>query len=552
LAAGCAAASPQPPPSPAAVSIPPVVASTTAAPTTTTAAPSPPKAPPKYEALIAALDASSGAKGEIALKKTFLDLRALGDPRAADGLARFLAKDALAPRWKTQAALALAELADLRAVPALAWRLKHSPLTLYSDKEDHEIELRRDDSERVACARNIADLLRLHPDHRDEIAKASEENLFLWAASHPEPHANAMRALAWIGSAKAKAKLRAWADPTTPLPAAGANMFPPAFSIAQSGNRYLGVAWRDAPDTDPGKRDAFAILKKNIARRPDKSDISMNALMQGGIAVQGMSLRALAIGAAMGLLELGDPKGVDLLVKHIEDEKNNEASRTEACNDLGLLAPAAELRTLVSKKTPSDFARRCYLEAVTRRADASIATRLLPLLKKSTDESLRFSVATAIGAAPLGPPSTTTMQTLNGMLSDPDLRAQAALAMLLGGDLSTQGAKDVCARIEIKEDRFLRAIEQSVSVIYERDLDEGNLARRVRNATACGGEVKSIMERGIRGVEFDQGPHSLTLVLFRARLIAAAKQSKDPNKRGEVEAILRALGADATIDALGL
>ena len=52
------------------------------------------------------------------------------------------------PRWRTEAALRLAEIGDVRAAPTLAWRMEQDPLKLYSAGVDDE--LRRDDSERVA------------------------------------------------------------------------------------------------------------------------------------------------------------------------------------------------------------------------------------------------------------------------------------------------------------------------------------------------------------------------------------------------------------------
>src|SRR5262249_20772807 len=73
-------------------------------------------------------------------------LRSLEDPRAGDLLAQYIETNP-PPRWKTEAALRMAEIGDLRAVPTLSWRMKQDPLTLYN--KDLDPEYRQDDNERV-------------------------------------------------------------------------------------------------------------------------------------------------------------------------------------------------------------------------------------------------------------------------------------------------------------------------------------------------------------------------------------------------------------------
>jgi len=55
-------------------------------------------------------------------------------------------------------------------VPTLAKRLRMDPLKLYTDQNDWEMMLKRDDNERVVAARMIADLAMLHPEKRPQIA----------------------------------------------------------------------------------------------------------------------------------------------------------------------------------------------------------------------------------------------------------------------------------------------------------------------------------------------------------------------------------------------
>ena len=54
-----------------------------------------------------------------------------------------------------------------------------------------------------------------------------------------------------------------------------------------------------------------------------KLDVTMPSLQQGGLAIIGMSVKALAWGAADGMAQLGDPKSYPALVKSIEDTMGN-------------------------------------------------------------------------------------------------------------------------------------------------------------------------------------------------------------------------------------
>ena len=68
--------------------------------------------------------------------------------------------------WETEAALRLAEMGDLRAVPYLASRLRLDPLKVYSDTNDYERMQKRDDNARVVAARMLADLAMIAPRSR--------------------------------------------------------------------------------------------------------------------------------------------------------------------------------------------------------------------------------------------------------------------------------------------------------------------------------------------------------------------------------------------------
>jgi hypothetical protein len=199
---------------------------------------------------------NTGDREKFQTKQLFDMMRELEDPRGGDMLYAYIQTNPK-PHWKTEAALRMAEIGDVRAAQTLGWRLHQDPLKLYNDKDDPEH--RRDDNERVISARMLADLAVLYPDKRAEILGAAEDGAIFWATDLPQPHANAMRFLASSGSKKAVPLLHKWADPADRLPKEGQKDFPQTWSTAQSALRYYG--WTQDPP-------AWALLSSQLTRKP--------------------------------------------------------------------------------------------------------------------------------------------------------------------------------------------------------------------------------------------------------------------------------------------
>ena len=158
--------------------------------------------------LISAIDVLDAHRDFAILEHVFQRLRELADPRVADALAKY-ADHASHPHFRTEAALRLAELGDLRAAPHLAWRLGEDPTKLYDASDETTIALRRDDRERVVCARMLADLAMIHPEAHAQLRETAEAQTLAWLKSHPQPHANGLRALVGDGVARGRAALEA-------------------------------------------------------------------------------------------------------------------------------------------------------------------------------------------------------------------------------------------------------------------------------------------------------------------------------------------------------
>ena len=71
--------------------------------------------------------------------------------------------------------------------------------------------------------------------------------------------------------------------------------------------------------------------------------------MQGGLAVLGMTLRALGVGASDGFAQWGDAKAYPILTKYVEDVTNNEGSRWKPCFALSWTATDDEMKDVISK-----------------------------------------------------------------------------------------------------------------------------------------------------------------------------------------------------------
>lgn len=485
-------------------------------------------------------------------KLIFDMLKTLEDPRAADLLVEYI-NTTQSPHWKTEAALRLAEVGDLRAVPTLGWRMKQDPLTLYN--KDLEPEYRQDDNERVVSARMLADLAVLNPDKRADIRQDSYDGVYHWIVDKPQPHANGLRYMAAADARDALPKMRAWANPSVPFPREGQQDFPPVWGTAQSALRYLG--WmQDQP--------SWGMLESQLRRRPEKVDATMEALLQGGQAVLGMTLRAIGVGAAHGFAQWGDSKAFPALVKYIEDKQNNEQSRIDACFSLGWVANDEQIKEVVRKVHEFDKAdpktaliRGCYLETLVRRPVPEATAGLVDLIDDKLDLEVRHQAARAIGFGGLTP---AIQAQLFDKLKDPAVRNDAALALLVGAD------EDIVRRMIGSYDDVDPAGLEELKVIYnqtfgywsDKNYENGDVARWIRNANAASRVKvrdalqdwpKLILARAIQGIDYDNGPHSVTRVQMRVRLLRDAR-SADDKKRADAVAILKFMNEKGALMAL--
>jgi len=465
-------------------------------------------------------------------------LHSLQDPRAADALVAYL--DTQPPaHWRTEAALRLAEIGDVRAVPTLAWRLRQEPLALYSESLDPEY--RRTDDERVMSARMLADLAVLWPDKRAAIRSEAYSAVLYWLKSKPQPHANGMRFFAASEAKEASGLLRSWASPAIALPKSGQTDFPSEWVTAQSALRYVG--WlQDA--------SSWPILEAQLRRRPERLDVTMDALLQGGNSVLGMSLRAIGVGAADGFAQWGSPKAFPLLTRFIEDKQNNEQSRLQACFGLAWVATADQMQEVVSKikvlrrsDKKTQFIRACYLESLVRRPMPALAPALVELLDDTLEVEVQHQAARAIGIGGMNP---AVAAQVFEKLRAPSTRTDAALAILLGGN--PEMVRRMFAfynDVDPSESEPLKiAYAQTFGYWSAEHYERGDVARWIDNAKAAGHvRVRDALQdwpevllaRALGRIDFDNGPHSVTRVQMRVRLLRDAKDADEAKRQRAIK-----------------
>jgi len=179
------------------------------------------------------------------------------------------------------------------------------------------------------------------------------------------------------------------------------------------------------------------------------------------------------------------------------------------------------------------------------------------MIKPEIDLGIRHQAARALG---FGGFSDAVAKQLFELAKSNDTRTDAVLALLIGGKpddagraLAAYNDADTTAVEELKD-----VYSRTFGYWSDKNYENGDVARWIQNAEACRivkvrdsfqDWVKELLKRNIQGIEFDNGPHSITRVQFRKRLIADAKGS-DPKKREDAVAILKFMKEKGVLMAL--
>jgi hypothetical protein len=491
------------------------------------------------------------------LRQLFTLLHELADPRAGDALVSWVERAKPHKHWETEVGIALAEIGDVRGAKYIAARLGVENSEIYETAKfwqaDEGGHMTKNDRPRIVGSRMLADLAVLHQDKQAELLESAEEAVIKWMTSRPQPHANGLRFLAVAGTKKGRDQMRKWAFPDDKLPAEGAQPpFPAAFETAQSALRYIGRLRDDASLTK--------LLDQYDRKEDKKLDITLEGLMAGGLAMLGMALRAVTYGASNGLAEWGpqrDDRAEKKLMEFIEDILWNEEARQQACRALAWIAGEDTVGKVVkkigeygAKKEPrQQYVAACYADVLSLRPVPSAVGMMVDLLRPELAISVRYALARAVGVTGLKDHPDVEKK-LFDMIKDPELRNPAALALIMGGSAET--AARTVAMYAPKE--MLEALNELKDVYFaaygywsDKDLDSGNIYRWVENAEAMArvkiGEApqewaRQRLQAQFDNLWFDNGPHSETRVVLRARLLKAARSGDAASRDGAIRTLL--------------
>ena len=297
---------------------------------------------------------------------------------------------------------------------------------------------------------------------------------------------------------------------------------------------------------------SWATLERQLTRKDAKYDITQQGLVGAGMSMLGMVFRGLTVGAAQGFSQWGDAKAYPLLVKIIEDTKQNEGSREESCRALGFVATDEQMKEVVKKARAADgkdakaqILRACYVETILRHPVPGAAPTLLEMLTKDAEAPVRNQVARALGFPGL---DAATEAELFVRMKDKELMNAAALALILGG------SEETAARaVAMFSDTSREALDELKDLYFDSfgfwsddDLAKGRLFRWVANAESIGKiRVKDTLQdwaklrlgAQLNNLEYDSGPHSMTRVVLRYRLLELARKGDPAAKKGAIETL---------------
>src|SRR6185312_11882327 len=150
---------------------------------------------------------------------------------------------------------------------------------------------------------------------------------------------------------------------------------------------------------------SFPKLTDQLKRKKDKKlDITQAGLNGAGVAMMGMALRAVAVGASNGLAQWGDPRAIKPLEDLIEDETWHEEARQAACEALAWCADdkamadvAKKAKEFASKKEKTkQFIGACYALTLTNKPVPAVAPALVDLITPDLDLGVRMALGHAV------------------------------------------------------------------------------------------------------------------------------------------------------------
>ena len=217
-----------------------------------------------------------------------------------------------------------------------------------------------------------------------------------------------------------------------------------------------------------------------------------------------------------------------------------------ATND-DFLEISKKIEEYKSELKSDQFRRACLLEALIQRPIPGIAPALMKFMVPEAAVETRHQVARAIARSGF---DAEIEKQLFEQLKNDALVNDAALALILGGTADT-AARTVAWFATLPKPK--PALEMLGELWYKsfgywskEDLEKGLIFKYIDNAEAISRvEINQtpqewatvMLMRQLDNLEFDNGPHSFTRVVMRARLNEMARGDDQPKREGAIRAL---------------
>jgi HEAT repeat protein len=261
-------------------------------------------------------------------------------------------------------------------------------------------------------------------------------------------------------------------------------------AIGKSGSKTAGAVVAKDVETDDREAASFALAdlkyepayKAQLAmlKRPKDVDFSKPSIPTEEI-VRNREIAIRTLG------RYGKPDAIAGLMTLIEDQLDSAKLRAIGGSVLGQLADAETLDTIIAKAKNSaldEQTRTFYVMGLWQANVQAVSGKLTDLLQPSIPAEVRRSAALALGYAA----DPANDQLLIDLLRNPEVKREAAFAVLLGGN--DQAAEELYR--QLNTDRELREILQDFlgaedidffNLITLRHFESGEIFRRLKVAT---------------------------------------------------------------------
>ncbi len=517
-------------------------------------------------------------------------IRELADPSAADAYKEYLKDESNPAHYRSQIALALADIGDADAVPYLGKRMDQKGIG-FNCGSDTSLKCLSNNlgwkkmapvdadpvtfREQTFSSQYIGDLAVLYPDKKADFLAASGSHIKTFNAWFPMPWLVAYRALVYMGDKEsiewAQKVLKDFKLPDEKLVNLGDDpSCPPTNKMCTlfklndftTATRYIGAS-KDMAMVDT--------LTKFLERPKDKKGneirLSFSEMELATNPGYRESMVQSTQAAVDGLAEWGPEAGkaAEKLLKLIKDKDHGFFPRLMAGRALGRVASEKDMVAALKEAkgwTDAD-AKVSVLMAAQQKATPEVTALALDMIQPTTDPAA-LSVNTWAARVVGWGGAKGIEDKLLKMVEDKDLRVFAALAITLGGDEDLVRRGLVVFEQKSREDKKYEGEIASLRNYYldtfdsrgitSDDVDSGRFFRFVRNALTMKrmGSSSDVNEAGktthewasvylIAGLKrLDMNatvPGGMDRLVLRVKLLRVAKSGSDENKTAAVETL---------------